>query len=117
MLFGYTYGIGVPLITQFQNVYNRGVLMGAVLAEGIRLAIQSDGLPITADKVRRGYEAIKDFDARGLGPPLTVTPQDHEGGGYLRVYQVGGDEWLPVSDWIRSYRDEVMTLVRKANNK
>jgi hypothetical protein len=33
------------------------------------------------------------------------------------VYQVKGNEWVPVSDWMRGYRDEVMALVRKANNK
>ena len=97
--------------------YNRGVLQGALIAEGIRLAIQNHGLPVTSEKVRRGYESIKNFDAQGVGPPLTLTPQDHEGGGYVRVYQVKGNEWVPVSGWIRDYRDEVMALVRKANNK
>ena len=97
--------------------YNRGVALGAIITEGIRLAIQNHGLPVTGDKVRRGYEAIKNFDLQGLLPPLTVTPQDHEGGGYMRVYQVKGKEWVPVSGWIRGYRDEVMALVKKANHK
>jgi branched-chain amino acid transport system substrate-binding protein len=97
--------------------YNRGALHGALIAEGIRLAIQNHGLPVTSEKVRKGYEAIKNFDAQGLGPSLTITPKDHEGGGYLRVYQVKGTEWVPMSDWIRDYRDEVMTLVRTANKK
>ena len=97
--------------------YNRGVLIGAVLAEGVRLAVQNHGLPVTGDKVRRGYEAIKNFDLGGFLPPMTVTPRDHEGGGFVRVYQVKGTEWVPVSDWIRGYRDEVMALVRKANRK
>ncbi len=94
-----------------------GVLTGAVLVEGIRLAIQTHGLPVTGDKVRKGYEAIKNFDLQGLLPPITLTPQDHEGGGYVRMYQVKGHEWVPVSGWIRGYRDEVMALVKKANNK
>ena len=97
--------------------YNRGVLLGATIVEAIRLAIQNDGLPLTGDKVRRGYEAIKNFDLQGFGPPLTLTPKDHEGGGYVRLYQVKGNEWTPVSDWMRGYRDEVMALVKKANNK
>ena len=95
--------------------YNRGVFNGAVIVEAVRLAIQNHGLPLTGDKVRRGYEAIRDFDAQKLGPPLTITPKDHEGGGYLKVFQVKGNEWVPVSDWIRGYRDEVMALVKKAN--
>ena len=34
-----------------------------------------------------------------------------------RVYQVKGNEWVPVSGWIRGYRDEVMALVKQANSK
>jgi branched-chain amino acid transport system substrate-binding protein len=97
--------------------YNRGVLIGAMLAEGVRLAVQNHGLPVTGDTVRRGYEAMRNFDLGGFLPPMTVTPKDHEGGGFVRVYQVKGTEWVPVSDWIRGYRDEVMALVRKANKK
>jgi branched-chain amino acid transport system substrate-binding protein len=97
--------------------YNRGVLTAGVMAEGIRLAIKEHGLPLTGEKVRKGYEAIKGFDLQGLGPPLNLTPQDHEGGGYLKVYQVKGREWVPVSEWITGYRDEVMAQVRKANQK
>lgn len=97
--------------------YNRGVFNGAVIVEAVRLAIQNHGLPLTGDKVRRGYQAIRDFDAQKLGPPLTITPKDHEGGGYLKVFQVKGNEWVPVSDWIRGYREEVMALVKKANTK
>ena len=97
--------------------YNRGVLTGAIIVEGVRLAIQNHGLPVTGDKVRRGYEAIRKLDLQGLGPPLNITPQDHEGGGYLRIYQVKGKGWVPVTDWTRAYHDEVMALVKKANSK
>ncbi len=97
--------------------YSRGVLIGAVLSEGVRLAVQNLGLPVTGDKVRKGYESMKNFDLQGFLPPMTVTPKDHEGGGYVRVYQVKGTEWVPVTDWIRGYRDEVMALVARANKK
>jgi branched-chain amino acid transport system substrate-binding protein len=97
--------------------YSRGVLIGAVLAEGIRLAIQNHGLPVTGEKVKKGYEAITNFDLQGFLPPMTVTSRDHEGGGWVRVYQVKGSEWVPASEWIRGYRDEVMALVRKASRK
>lgn len=97
--------------------YNRGVLIGAVLGEGIRLAIRSHGLPVTGEKVKKGFEAIRNFDLQGLLPPMTVTPTDHEGGGWVRVFQVQGQEWVPASEWIQGYRDEVLALVRKANRK
>jgi branched-chain amino acid transport system substrate-binding protein len=97
--------------------YNRGVLTAALMTEGIRLAIQNHGAPVTGDKVRRGLEEIRNFDAHGLAAPLNISPQDHEGGGHLKVYQVKGNAWVPVSDWIRGYRNEVMAQVKKANNK
>jgi branched-chain amino acid transport system substrate-binding protein len=97
--------------------YNRGVLNAAILTEGVRLAIQNHGLPVTGEKVKMGYEAIKNFDLQGFLPPMTVTAKDHEGGGFVRVYQVKGTEWVPVTDWIRGYREEVMAEVAKANKK
>jgi branched-chain amino acid transport system substrate-binding protein len=97
--------------------YNRGVLIAAEIVEGIRRAIANEGLPLTGDKVRRGLEGIKGFDAQGLGPPLELTPKDHEGGGYLRIYQVRGRDWVPLTDWIRGYHDEVMALVLQANHR
>jgi branched-chain amino acid transport system substrate-binding protein len=97
--------------------YNRGVLTGALIVEAVRQAIVTQGLPLTGDKVRLGFESIKNFSVQGLAPPLTITPQDHEGGGYLRLYQVRGRAWVPLTDWSRGYRDEVMQQVRKANAK
>jgi len=35
----------------------------------------------------------------------------------VRVYQVKGKEWVPVTDWIRGYNDEVWTMVREAAKK
>ncbi len=97
--------------------YNRGVLIAAILTEGVRLAIQNHGLPVTGEKVAKGYEAITNFDLQGFLPPMTVRPDDHEGGGWVKIYQVKGTELVPVSDWVRGYREEVMGLVDKANKK
>jgi len=60
----------------------------------------------------RGYVEVR---LDGLAPPITFTPKDHEGGGYLAIYQVKGNEWVPVTDWAQGYRDEVMQLLRKTN--
>ena len=70
---------------------------------------------LTGEKVKKGYESIKNCSLGGFLPPMTVTPQDHEGGGWVRIYQVKGKEWVPVTDWIRGYRDEVIKLVNEAN--
>jgi len=48
--------------------YNRGVLIAALMVEGIRLALAQDGWPVTGAKVKGGYERIKDFTLGGLLP-------------------------------------------------
>ena len=63
-----------------QVYYNRGVFTAAVIVEGLRLAVENFGLPVTGEKVKMGYELITDFTLGGLLPPLSITAQDHEGG-------------------------------------
>jgi branched-chain amino acid transport system substrate-binding protein len=96
--------------------YSRGVLNAAVVVEGIRLAIQNFGLPVTGEKVKMGYERMKDFDLQGFLPPMTVTESDHEGGGWIRLYQVKGKEWVPATDWFRGYREVILAQVKKVND-
>jgi branched-chain amino acid transport system substrate-binding protein len=93
--------------------YNRGVLTAALMVEGIRLAIEHEGLPMTGEKVKKGFERIKDFTLGGF-PPLTVTPEDHEGGGWVRLYQTKGEKLVPFTDWFRGYREIVLDEVKKA---
>ncbi len=94
--------------------YNRGVLAGALIAEGARLAIEHEGLPITGEKMQKGFERIKDFTLGGLLPPLTVVPGDHEGGGWVRLYQTKGEKLVPFTDWFQGYREIIMDEVKKA---
>jgi branched-chain amino acid transport system substrate-binding protein len=94
--------------------YNRGVLMAAIMVEGARLAIEHYGLPVTGEKVKNAWEQIKDFTLGGLLPPLTVTPQDHEGGGWAQVYQTRGEKLAAHTDWLRGYRDIVLDEVKQA---
>lgn len=97
--------------------YNRGVLSGALLVEGVRQAIQHFGLPITGEKVKMGMEKVKDFSLGGFLPPLTFVPDDHEGGGWVRIYQTKGEGMVPYTDWFRGYRDLVLAEVKKAVEK
>jgi branched-chain amino acid transport system substrate-binding protein len=94
--------------------YNRGVLVAALMVEGIRLAIAQEGLPMTGEKVKQGYERMTDFTLGGFLPALTVTPEDHEGGGWVRLYQTKGEKLVPVTDWFRGYRALVLEEVQKA---
>jgi branched-chain amino acid transport system substrate-binding protein len=89
--------------------YNIGVATMAVAVEGARLALEQDGAPLTGEKLKAGLERIENFDADGLMSPITITPQDHQGGGAGRVSQWNGEAWEPVGDWGAAYQE----IVRK----
>lgn len=95
-----------------QTNYCIGAATMAVVVEGIRLAIANEGAPLTSEKVKRGLERIKNFDAEGLMPPITVTAADHSGGSKARVSQYDGKKWVPKSDWMAPFNDLVWREVR-----
>lgn len=87
--------------------YNIGVATMAVAVEGARLALDSEGAPLDGTKLKAGFEQIKDFDAEGMMPKITITPEDHQGGGAGRVARWNGEAWEPVSDWGAAYQEVV----------
>lgn len=89
------------------SYYNIGVASMAVSVEAARLALKSEGAPLDGTKLKAGFEQIKDFDAEGLMPKITITPKDHQGGGAGRVSRWNGEAWEPVSDWGAAYQDIV----------
>lgn len=96
--------------------YNRGVLAAAVHLKAIENAIKikGSGNVIGAD-VAKGFEKIKDFTLGGILPPLSFTPEDHEGGGWVRIFQVKGNGFTPVTEWMHGYRDVVMKMVSEGH--
>lgn len=92
--------------------YNRGVFAAAVIAESVRLAVKNHGMPLTGEKVRMGMEQLKEYDLDGFLPPLNVTPQDHEGGGWVRLYRTEGETLVPHTDWFKGYREVVLKQVK-----
>jgi branched-chain amino acid transport system substrate-binding protein len=96
-------------------VYNRGILWAAVHVEAIRNALKANGgKPLTGEDVKKGFEQIHDFALGGLVPPLKITAADHEGGGWLQVFQVKGGKLLKETDWFRGYPEIVAQTVAKA---
>lgn len=100
-----------------QAYYNRGVLMAAIMVEGARRAIELYGWPVTGETMKNAWEHIEDFTLGGLLPPLTVIPSDHEGGGWVQVYQTKGEKLVAHTDWFRGYRDIVLDEVQQAIKK
>ena len=98
--------------------YNRGVLIGALHTEAIRNALKAkSGGKITGDDVKKGFEKISNFTLGGLVPPLKITPQDHEGGGLVQIWQVKGGKFEKVTDWYAAYQDVVAKHIKEAGAK
>lgn len=111
------YGGKKPKAMDISVYYNRGILWIGVPIEGARLALEKLGPPLTGEKVKMGMEMIARFTMGGLLPPLNITPEDHEGGGWVKVYQVKGKKFVPVTDWFHGYRDIVQQVVAESSRK
>src|SRR2546428_1173358 len=98
--------------------YNRGVVWAAVQVEAVRNALKAkpDGR-ITGEDVKKGFEKIASFTLGGLVPPLKITPNDHEGGGLVQIYQVKGGQFAKVTDWFSAYNDVVGKHIKAASAK
>jgi branched-chain amino acid transport system substrate-binding protein len=98
--------------------YNRGVLIAALHVEAIRNALKDkkDG-KITGEDVKKGFEKISNFTLGGLVPPLKITPQDHEGGGLVQIWQVKGGKFEKSTEWFAAYQDVVGKHITEAGAK
>jgi branched-chain amino acid transport system substrate-binding protein len=95
--------------------YNRGLLQAAIHVEGIRNALKANGGKTpTGSDLKNGLEQIRDFTLGGLVPPLEITPTDHEGGGWVQVFQVKGGKFVKETDWFRAYREVVEHALKTA---
>jgi branched-chain amino acid transport system substrate-binding protein len=92
--------------------YNTGLAIYSIAFEGARLAIKKDGWPLTPQKIKDGLESLKDYGVNGLMAPITVTAQDHGGGGKTRIEMWDGTKWVPQTDWIAGYKDDVWNIVK-----
>jgi branched-chain amino acid transport system substrate-binding protein len=96
-------------------MYNRGLLQAALHVEAIRNAIKANGGKVpTGEDVKKGFEQIHDFTLGGLVPPMKITAADHEGGGWVQIYQVKGGKFVKETEWIHAYPDVVEAAVKKA---
>lgn len=96
------------------SYYNYGVMLAAIMIEGVRMAFEKapDG-PISGEWLNAGLRSITDFDAEGFMPPVTITPEDHQGGGMARIARWDGAKFVPATDWFSANQDVVWTEIRK----
>jgi branched-chain amino acid transport system substrate-binding protein len=105
----------IKLMDENTVYYNRGLLQAAIHVEAIRNALKATGgKQPTGTDIKNGLEQIRDFTLGGLVPPLEITPTDHEGGGWVQVFQVHGGKFVKETDWFRAYRDVVEHALKTA---
>jgi ABC-type branched-subunit amino acid transport system substrate-binding protein len=76
--------------------YSAGILFAEPFAEGLRRA----GKNLTPETFVKAMETLKGW--QGIGPPITFTPTDHQGGKHVFFGQVQPDGNIKrFTDWIR----------------
>lgn len=96
-------------------VYNRGILNAALHVEAIRNALKANGgKKPTGEEVKKGFESIQNMTLGGLVPPLKISPEDHEGGGWVQIFQAKGGKFVKETEWFRAYPEVVAAAVKKA---
>lgn len=106
-----------PLVNTQDVYYNTGLAMYSIIFEAARRAAESEGLPITSQSYKSGLESLENYDANGLMAPITVTAEDHGGGGKTRIEMWDGETWVPQTDWIAEYSDVVWEVVKESSSK
>lgn len=92
--------------------YNRGMLWIGVMIEAARLALDKYGWPLDGEKLQKGFEMIDGVRGlEGVAPHLKITPKDHEGGGYVQIFQTRGGKIVPATDWFHGFREVVLESV------
>jgi branched-chain amino acid transport system substrate-binding protein len=100
-------------------LYNRGLMTAALHVEAARRAIKAKGgAAPTGEDMKKALETLSDYKGLGeLAPPLEITPTDHEGGGWVQVFQVKGGKFLKATDWFRSYPEVLAKAIKEHGSK
>jgi branched-chain amino acid transport system substrate-binding protein len=113
----YDKGQGAGPREKVNDVYfNTGLAIYSVAFEAARIAMETSG-EFTPASMKAALESLKDFDANGLMAPVTVTAEDHGGGGKTRIEMWNGTTWEPQSDWISAYDDVIWEVVKTYSAK
>jgi len=109
-------GKPAPKEQEVSVFYNRGLMIAALHVEAVRNAIKAKGgAKPTSEDVKNGMEAIKGFTLGGMVPPMEVTREDHEGGGWVQVWSVKGGKLVKDGEWFQAYRDVIKKHLAATN--
>jgi branched-chain amino acid transport system substrate-binding protein len=82
-----------------EGVYVQAWWSMAILAEGMERTLTA-GKPVTGENMKAALETLKDFNTGGVVAPITFTTTDHRGNKSLKMYQVKGGKWEPITDLV-----------------
>ncbi len=112
-------GKPLPKVMESTVYYNRALFHAAIQIEALRLALKkSKGGKVTGADIKAGFESISKDSLASLGdlvPPLQITPADHEGGGWIQVFQVQKGKFTKVTDWFNAYPDVKAEVIKQSN--
>jgi branched-chain amino acid transport system substrate-binding protein len=76
----------------------QGYVNAMVLVEALRKA----GPNPSGEKIRDAINNIKNFDTKGLTPPLSFGPDKHKGSNGVKLYRINVEQkvYEPIGDWV-----------------
>jgi len=79
------------------SLYLNGIATGMIYEEGFKRA----GKNLTPDTLKDALETFRDFDTRGIVPPITYKPGDHSPSPFVKLFKtdVSVGKLVPVTDW------------------
>jgi ABC-type branched-subunit amino acid transport system substrate-binding protein len=81
---------------RWSTFYIAGITFAEPFVEGLRRA----GKNLTPETLVKAMESMKDW--QGIGPPITFTPTDHQGGKHIFFMEVLPDgNAKKLTDWMR----------------
>ncbi|MEE2777163.1 MAG: ABC transporter substrate-binding protein, partial [Acidobacteriota bacterium] len=89
------------LAAKGQSLKERGLLYGqgwtqsSILMEGVRRAAATG--EVSGRRVHAELENLRSFDTGGVTVPVSFTAEDHRGIRGMRIFQVQGGAWKPLS--------------------
>ncbi len=92
---------GIPQDKLMSEAYVYGWVVMKLLSEGVRLAIEKEGIEnLSGHTIRDGLASLEDFDMEGAMPPVTMSDVKPWYASGLIMYEVQEGKHHPVSEWI-----------------
>lgn len=79
-------------------LYGQGWWTMAMMVEGIR-GVVARGEELSGENIKASLESLRDFSTGGVTVPISFTPEDHRGSKGMRLFQVEGGKWVPLTDF------------------